>query len=265
MERLAWTYHEVGQFRQAKVLRFTVLEERRTILGMVIQAPCRLCLVLQQHITNWDSMRSQQSSKSQHWKSRGDIWVKITQTLCYMGNLAGTYRELGRFTQAEALELEVLEKRRHLLATYGTQARFDEAQTLLVSVLDRQRKLLGEDHQVTLLTMGNLAWIYHSLGQMHKAEALEVLVLEKRRELLGEDHPDTLRSMGDLATIYHNLGQYMQAEALCARALEKYRKLLGEDHPETIRITRNLAGTYHRLDKVPEAEELERLVAYHEV
>jgi hypothetical protein len=28
---------------------------------------------------------------------------------------------------------------------------------------------------------------------------------------------------------------------------------------------RNLALTYRKLDKVPEAEELERLVAYHEV
>jgi predicted Zn-dependent protease len=48
-------------------------------------------------------------------------------------------------------------------------------------------------------------------------------------------------------------------------ALEKYRKLLGEDHPKTIWIMQNLAETYRKLDKVPEAEELERLVAYHDV
>jgi hypothetical protein len=90
-------------------------------------------------------------------------------------------------------------------------------------------------------------------------------VLEKRKELLGEDHPDTLLALGNLTATYHNVGQFLPAEKLGAGALEKHRKLLGEDNPETIRIMRNLALTYRKLDKVPEAEELERLVAYHEV
>jgi hypothetical protein len=65
-----------------------------------------------------------------------------------------------------------------LALTYRAKGRFEEAQTLLVSVLDRQRELLGEDHQDTLWTMGDLALTYHGLGQLHKAEALDVVVLE---------------------------------------------------------------------------------------
>jgi tetratricopeptide (TPR) repeat protein len=33
LEKLAWTYHEVGQWRQAKVLKVAVLQKRRAILG----------------------------------------------------------------------------------------------------------------------------------------------------------------------------------------------------------------------------------------
>jgi tetratricopeptide (TPR) repeat protein len=114
--------------------------------------------------------------------------------------------------------------------------------------------------------MDVLAWTYHNLGQLHKAEALEVLVLEKQRKLLGEDHPETIwRSMGQLARIFYNLGQFLQAGELWAEGLEQRRKLLGEDHLNTIWIMRGLALTYHSLDRVQDAEELERLVAYHEV
>ncbi|KAJ6563808.1 hypothetical protein B0H19DRAFT_1258340 [Mycena capillaripes] len=139
-------------------------------------------------------------------------------------------------TPQEALELEVIEKRRHLL---------------------------GEDCQYTLRTMRYCAHL--GLGKLQETEAQQVLVLEESGEGLGEDHPDTLQAMGNVVVTYYKLGQFLQAEELCAGALEKHKKLLGEHHPDTIRTMHNLALTYRILDKVPKAEEMEKLVAYHEV
>ena len=88
-----------------------------------------------------------------------------------MANLASIYRNQGKWKEAEALEVLVLEKRKHLL---------------------------GEEHPDTLTSMANLAFTYSDQGKRKEAEALTgvgVLVTEKRKHLLGEEHPDTLRSM----------------------------------------------------------------------
>ncbi|KAJ7828322.1 hypothetical protein B0H13DRAFT_1917173 [Mycena leptocephala] len=69
-----------------------------------------------------------------------------------MANLAATYRELGRYQEAESLESIVLEKR---------------------------KQLLSADHPDTLLAMGNLAATYCELGRSQEAEPLESIVLEK--------------------------------------------------------------------------------------
>ena len=68
--------------------------------------------------------------------------------------------------------------------------------------MDKRKQLLGEDHPHTLMSMGNLANTYQSLGQWKDAEALEVIVMDKMKQLLREDHPDTLRGMGNLAITY---------------------------------------------------------------
>ncbi|KAJ7240670.1 hypothetical protein C8J57DRAFT_1562065 [Mycena rebaudengoi] len=263
MESLGWTYFDLGQFRQAKVLQVTVFENlawTHSKLGQLEKAT--------------------ELETSALEKQRELLGEDHPDTLCSMCNLAGTYTDLGQFTKAEAIELKVLEKRKQLLgvdspdtlhisarlaSTYCRMGRLEEAQALLVSVLDRQRKLLGEDRPDTLWTMARLAGTYGELGQWQKAKGLFIRVPQKRKEMLGGDHSDTLWSMNNLAATYYKLDQFQQAEELWAEALEKRRKLLGEDHPNTIWTMRNLALTYRKLDKVHDAEDMERLVAYHDV
>jgi len=49
---------------------------------------------------------------------------------------------------------------RNLAATYSSQGRWNEAEQLEVQVFDMRKKLLGaEQHQDTLISMGNLASI----------------------------------------------------------------------------------------------------------
>jgi hypothetical protein len=67
-------------------------------------------------------------------------------TLARMSNLASTYRNQGRWKEAEQLEVQVVKTR---------------------------KRLLGEDHPSTLTSMAKLASTYSSQGRWKEAEQLE--------------------------------------------------------------------------------------------
>ncbi|KAJ7639205.1 hypothetical protein FB45DRAFT_1001147 [Roridomyces roridus] len=182
-----------------------------------------------------------------------------------------TYRQLGRYQEAEELELSVLQGGQKLLGndhpetltamanlavTYGQLGRYQEAEELELSVLQGGQKLLGNDHPETLTAMANLAVTYRRLGRYQEAEGLELSVLQGRQKLLGNDHPETLTAMANLADTYRQLGRYQEAEELELSVLQGRQKLLGNDHPDTLFAMANLAVTYGRLGRYQEAEGL---------
>ncbi|KAJ7794025.1 hypothetical protein B0H14DRAFT_2924625, partial [Mycena olivaceomarginata] len=181
-----------------------------------------------------------------------------------MANLAETYRDLGNFTEAQRLEVVVLQKRREicgnnssdtldamssLASTYRKGGDFIKAKELDLEVLERRKRLWGDDNPNTLVAMG-----------LEKAEELEVVVLEKRTNLWGDEHPDTLIAMGNLASTYWNRGEFTKAEKLEVTVLNKQEKLLGGNHPDTLLAMGNLARTYSQLGNLKKAQELEGLV-----
>ncbi|KAJ7808425.1 hypothetical protein B0H14DRAFT_3762178 [Mycena olivaceomarginata] len=196
-------------------------------------------------------------------------------TLRAMGNLAVTYKDLGKYQEAEALQAIVLEKQTLLLGadhpdtlkamanlavTYGKLGKYQEAKPLQAIVLGKRKLLLGADHPDTLRAMANLAVTYKDLGKYQEAKPLQAIVLEKRKLLLGADHPYTLDAIADLAVTYKHLGKYQEAEPLQASVLEKRKLLLGTDHPNTLDAMADLAVTYKDLGKYQEAEPLEAIV-----
>ncbi|KAJ7121148.1 hypothetical protein C8R44DRAFT_623356, partial [Mycena epipterygia] len=140
---------------------------------------------------------------------------------------------------------------------YAWGEKSKEAEELGGLALEKLRHILGESHPKTLVTMGNLAATYQSLGRFKEAEELETVVLEKWTNVLGDNHPDTLRAMGNLAVTFRNLGKLKEAEELHVVVLGKVRNLLGDNHPKTLVTMGNLAMTYKKLGRVKEAEELE--------
>ncbi|KAJ7713105.1 hypothetical protein B0H16DRAFT_1341776 [Mycena metata] len=150
--------------------------------------------------------------------------------------------------------------RKEFWTIYYDAGKFQDAQGIAQQVAEKSRLLLGEDHQNTLLAMGNLAQTYWGLGEFQKAIDLNVLVLEKGTNFLGEDNLETLFVINNLASTYHDLGQFQKAKKLKVLVLEKRTKILGEDHPDTLFSMGNLASTYHKLEEFQKAKELEVLV-----
>ncbi|KAJ7716904.1 hypothetical protein DFH07DRAFT_762211, partial [Mycena maculata] len=107
----------------------------------------------------------------------------------------------------------LLQGRTHVMPDFGLQfgiiyqssAQPKKARDLYIETLENQRKVLGDDHPITFITMHNLAWVYHELGQWDEAKTLEVVTLEKRKKVLGDNDPYTLGTMGQLAATYNSL------------------------------------------------------------
>jgi tetratricopeptide (TPR) repeat protein len=179
-------------------------------------------------------------------------------TLTSMTNLASTYREQGRWKEAEELQVSVMEARKRVLgeehpdtltsmanlaSTYRDQGRWKEAEELQVSVLEARKRVLGEEHPHTLTGMANLASTYWNQGRWKEAEELQVSVLEANKRVLGEEHPHTLTGMFNLATTYLSQGRWKEAEELQVSVLEARKRVLGEGHPDTLAGMANFAYT----------------------
>ncbi|KAJ7115195.1 P-loop containing nucleoside triphosphate hydrolase protein [Mycena epipterygia] len=192
-----------------------------------------------------------------------------------MGNLAITFKNLGKLKEAEELQVVVLEKRRsvwgdnhpitlgamgNLAVTYKTLGKLKEAEELEVQVLDSRRNLLGDNHPDTLLAMGNLAATYNKLGRFLEAEKLLQVVLEMDRNILGDNHPSTLRAMENLAFTYNGLQRWGEAERLGVSAVKKLMEVLGDKHQWTLETMQNLTVTYDKLGKLREAEDLKAML-----
>ncbi|KAL4919134.1 hypothetical protein BDW62DRAFT_209875 [Aspergillus aurantiobrunneus] len=127
-----------------------------------------------------------------------------TDTLTRMANLASTYRNQGRWNEAEKLGVQVMDTRKrhpdtltsmaNLASTYWNQGRWDEAEKLGVQVMDTRKTVLGPEHPDTLISMNNLAYTWHSQQKIQDALALmgECLILRKR--VLGSSHPHSISS-----------------------------------------------------------------------
>ncbi len=82
----------------------------------------------------------------------------------------------------------------NLTSTYRNQGRWKEAEELDVQVMETSKRVLGVEHPDTLTVMNNLAHTWKSQGR--NVEALELMkaCLLLRTQNLGVDHPDTISS-----------------------------------------------------------------------
>ncbi|QRV81076.1 kinesin light chain [Ceratobasidium sp. AG-Ba] len=181
-------------------------------------------------------------------------------------------QEIGRYSDAERLQLQSLELYEELLEaddektlwlrsdlgwTFSCRGQYKQAETLQVQVLDARKRVLGDEHPDTLTAMSNLAVTYSNQGLHKQAETLQVQVLDARKRVLGDEHPDTLTAMSNLAVTYRNQGLHKQAETLQVQVLDARKRVLGDEHPETLTAMNHLAVTYSNQGLHKQAETLE--------
>ncbi|KAI7971162.1 hypothetical protein EIK77_004677 [Talaromyces pinophilus] len=126
------------------------------------------------------------------------VSAKHPDTLTSMGNLASTYRNQGRWNEAEKLFAQVME-------TWKT--------------------VLGAEHPDTLTSMANLAYTWRSQGKIQHALALMKQYSHLRKRVLGPSHPHSMsssRSLNDWMDEYDALtDQTPLAENSCLQPLRE--------------------------------------------
>src|SRR2546423_1417510 len=94
----------------------------------------------------------------------------------------------------------------NLASTYRDQGRWKEAEELFMRVMETSLRVLGEEHPDTLTSMANLASTYREQGRWKEGEELFVRVIETSLRVLGEEHPETLTTMNNLAITWKRQG-----------------------------------------------------------
>jgi eukaryotic-like serine/threonine-protein kinase len=133
--------------------------------------------------------------------------------------------------------------------------RFSEAEKLQVQVLELCRHVRAPEHSETLAAMNNLAITLNDEKQHFEAEKIYREALDAERRVLGPEHPDTLGTMNNLANTLQAEGHYAEAEKPERETVEDRRKVLGLEHPRTLSAPNYLANT---LRLHTEAEKLSR-------
>ncbi|RMF85531.1 MAG: tetratricopeptide repeat protein [Nitrospinota bacterium] len=118
------------------------------------------------------------------------------------------------------------------------QGRYVEAERLFLVALQEAENLELPNTRI-ILTLNDLARLYHVQGRYGQAETL----LQRALRLSEELEPKSLHvvmTLNNLAGLYYTQGRYGEAENLLTRALAIGQALDKMDHPELVTTQRNL-------------------------
>lgn len=90
----------------------------------------------------------------------------------------------------------------NLAATYRNQGRWTEPETMEVQVIETSRRMLGEEHPDTLTGTNNLAFTMKEQGREENAVKLMTECFQLRERILGSRHPDTLSSVAQSLALW---------------------------------------------------------------
>jgi tetratricopeptide (TPR) repeat protein len=178
---------------------------------------------------------------------RREVWTMYLSHALHVAGLDGILEETTR-----ASLLDRVGQCQSSLGQYST------AESTLRQVFSLKEKNLGEDHNQTLTSMSNLAFVLNRQGKYEEAESMNRQTLVQKEKVLGAEHPDTLTSMSNLAGVLNRQGKYEEAESMNRQTLVQKEKVLGAEHPDTLTSMSNLALVLNRQGKYEEAESMNR-------
>ncbi len=183
------------------------------------------------------------------------------ETVAAINSLATVYAEVQRADESESLFDRAIEAQRALAGPehpytltirgnlawmlywtsmeedYGkserTRKRLERAKTINEEVLQARLRVLGEDHQDTLTSLGNLRSVYAGLGLREQAVALGRREVEASVRVLGEEHPDTLVALANFGNTLRGEDRCDEALPYLERAVRGSRKVLPAENPGT--------------------------------
>ena len=122
------------------------------------------------------------------------------------------------------------------------QARLTDAEALNVELVERRARVLGPDADGTLRSRANLADVQRQLGKRADALANLDAVVAVRIARLGEDHPETLSARQSRALILRVSGNGQAARAELDAIMPLMERVLGSSHADTVSARHSAAS-----------------------
>jgi len=119
-----------------------------------------------------------------------------------------------------------------------------------------RHKFLGDHHEDTATSLGNLGTTYLVMADYAKAEPLLVHGLQVRKAVSGDRHPETANALNSLGELYRQTANYAKAEGLLLQSVEICRAHYLEAHPRTANFLNTLGELYKTMGQLEKAEPL---------
>lgn len=196
--------------------------------------------------------------------------VRLAATL---DSLSTAYMEQNAFDRAEAVLLETQAVRANLPTANPEESvrdalllsslqfhrgDFAAAETNIRAALTLSRSALGDKHELTVVTLSNLAVALKNLDRASEALPYSEECLTTARQVFGDDHTHTLQAMANMASLLQALKRYPESEALYLELLQYHERVDQLDHPTAISAASNLASLFLEQKRFEEAENLFR-------
>ena len=152
--------------------------------------------------------------------------------------------EMSMLRRVGASEVEILTAQGNLASTYKALGRREEALRMERDVYSECLRLNGEEHRMTLTTANNYALSLCSLGRFEEAKSLFCKTIPVARRVLGNDRLTLAMRMNYAEALYMDDGAPVDDLSEAVNTLEDTertaRQVLGSVHPSTVKIERSL-------------------------
>ncbi|KZT36413.1 kinase-like protein [Sistotremastrum suecicum HHB10207 ss-3] len=129
---------------------------------------------------------------------------------------------------------ETLDQMHDLSCAYHSLGRYEEAERIEMTVLEIRRRVQGDYHPATLISMHHLALQYYSLFKLEQSEKLGLETIEAMKQVFEDENAAMLMSMYNLGLTYQLLGQFPNAEEWFRKSFEGRKRIFGLDDKATL-------------------------------
>jgi len=155
-------------------------------------------------------------------------------------------RSVGRIDASLAGEPETdATVRATLGVTFRDLGRYSEAQPLLEQALAIRRRLLGSAHPAVAESLMDLGELLNQTTDLTRAESLFREAVAIERSTFGADGLETAEALNGLGSVLRKQGDYAQAEAVNREALGIRQRRLPADHAKVAQSLRMLGAVLH--------------------
>jgi ankyrin repeat protein len=201
------------------------------------------------------------------------LGVNHLTTLSSISSLASICNLLSRDAEAEAFQLQVLERGKRHIGLYhpivlasmtflvqkyqdSVRERWDDAEELQAYLVTAAEKEYGSQHPCTLDRMEDMVEIYQKQKSWKRAESLQIRVFNQRLAEFGPDHASTLRALLRLSIIFSNFGKSQDAERMLVQVIVRMKGSLGNEHADMLAALASLSILYATQGRTDEANRL---------